>query len=77
MQKCHARTRGVITHGNDDFIERYEIQLFLEESPIDFDDFEASAKFAFSLGGCCKPENVNPCAGQEVILFCFWPSVAL
>ena len=50
---------------------------FLEESSIDFDDFEASAKFAFSLGGCCKPENLNPCAGQEGILFCFWPSVAL
>ena len=50
---------------------------FLEESSIDFDDFEASAKFAFSLGGCCKPENLNPCAGQEGILFCFWPSAAL
>ena len=50
---------------------------FLEESSIDFDDFEASAKFAFSLGGCCKPENFNPCAGQEAVLFCFWPSVSL
>ena len=50
---------------------------FLEESSIDFDDFEVSAKFAFSLGGCCKPENLNPCAGQEAVLFCFWPSVAL
>ena len=50
---------------------------FLEESSIDFDDFEARAKVAFSLGGCCKPENLNPCAGQEGILFCFWPSVAL
>ena len=50
---------------------------FLEESSIDFDDFEASAKVVFSLGGCCKPENVNPCAGQEAVLFCFWPSVAL
>ena len=50
---------------------------FLEESSIDFDDFEESAKIAFSLGGCCKPENLNPCAGQEGILFCVWPSVAL
>ena len=49
----------------------------LEESSIDFDNFGAIAKFAFSLGGCCKPENVNPCDGQEAILFCFWPSVAL
>ena len=50
---------------------------FLEESSIDFDDFEASAKLAFSLGGCCKPENLNPCGGQEGILCCVWPSVAL
>merc|ERR1711953_283117 len=68
---------GVSSPTETTMLQKGKKSDFLEESSIDFDDFEASAKFAFSPGGCCKTENFNPCAGQEGILFCFWPSVAL
>ena len=68
---------GVSSPTETTILQKGRKSYFLEESSIDFDDFEASAKSAFSLGGCCKPENLNPCAGQEGISFCFWPSVAL
>ena len=28
LQKCRSRTGGVVTHGNADFVERLQIQLF-------------------------------------------------
>ena len=68
---------GVSSPTETTILQKGRKSYLLEESSIDFDDFEASAQFAFSLGGCCKPEKFNPCAGQEGILFCVWPDVAL
>ena len=79
MAKCKnvILALGVSSPTETTILSKGRKSNFLEESSVDFTDFEASAKFAFSLGGCCKPENFNPCAGQEGILFCVWPSVAL
>ena len=43
---------------------------FLEEPPMDFDNFAAGAEFAFSRYGCRKLQNVDPCArrGSKFIL---------